>query len=167
MNHLYNGMSPATKQLLETMCGGDFLSKHPDEAMDFLNYMAEISKGWDEPNPREMEKMRPSAHQRGGIFTLSKDMEMKAKISTLARKVEELEGKRLHEVQAVTENTAQANLSINFQPTARPEEHYPMALSMKDLMSEYANVVGQYKLQPNAPYGNTYNSNRKNHPNLS
>ena len=34
---------------------------------------------------------------------------MKAKISTLARKVEELEGKRLHEVQAVTENPAQAN----------------------------------------------------------
>ena len=50
--------------------------------------------------------MRPSAHQRGGIFALSEDMEMKSKISTLARKVEELEGKRLHEVQAVTENPA-------------------------------------------------------------
>ena len=70
-------------------------------------------------------------------------------------------------MQAVTENTAQANPSINFQPTARPEEHYPMAPSVKDLMSEYANVVGQYKPQPNAPYGNTYNSNWKNHPNLS
>ena len=34
-------------------------------------------------------------------------------------------------------------------------------------MSEHANVVGQYKPQPNAPYGNTYNSNWKNHPNLS
>ena len=51
MNHFYGGMSPAMKQLLETMCGGDFLSKHPDEAMDFLNYVAETSKGWDEPNP--------------------------------------------------------------------------------------------------------------------
>ena len=38
---------------------------------------------------------------------------------------------------------------------------------MKDLMSEYANVVGQYKPQPKTPYGNTYNSNWKNHPNLS
>ena len=167
MNHFYNGMSPAMKQLLETMCGGDFLSKHPDEAMDFLNYVAETSKGWDEPNPRDVEKMRPSAHPRGGIYALSEDMEMKAKILTLTRKVEELEGKRLHEVQAVTENTAQANPSIHFQPTARPEEHYPMAPSVKDLMSEYANVVVQYKLQPNAPYNNTYNSNWKNHPNLS
>ena len=92
---------------------------------------------------------------------------MKARISTLARKVEELEGKRLHEVQAVTENPAQANPGITFQPTAHSEEHYPMTPSMKDLMSEYANAVGQYNPQPNAPYGNTYNPNWKNHPNLS
>ena len=167
VNHFYGCMSSAIKQLLETMCGGDFLSKHPDEAMDFLNYVAETSKGWDEPNPRKVEKMRPSAHQRGGIFALSKDVEMKARISTLARKVEELEGKRLHEVKAVTENTAQANPCINCQPTIYPGEHYTNAPSMKDLMSEHAYAVGQYKPQPNAPYGNTYNSNWKNHPNLS
>ena len=109
VNHFYGCMSPSMKQLMETMCGGDFLSKHPNEAMDFLNYVAKTSKGWDEPNLREVEKMRPSAHQRGGIFSLSEDMEMKAKISTLDRKVEELEGKRLHEVQGVTENPAHAN----------------------------------------------------------
>ena len=167
MNHFYGGMSPAMKQLLETMCGGDFLSKHLDEAMDFLNYVAETSKGWDEPNPREVEKMRPSAHKRGGIYALSEDMEMKAKISTLARKVEELEGKRLHEVQAVTENPAQANACINFQSIVHSEEHCPIAPSVRDLMSEHANAVGQYKPQPNAPYGNTYNPNWRNHPNLS
>ena len=167
VNHFYGGMSPAMKQLLETMCGGDFLSKHPDEAMDFLNYVAETSKGWDKTNPREVEKMRPSVHQRGGIFALSEDMEMKAKKSTLARKVEELEGKRLHEVQAVTENPAQANPCINCQPIVHLGEHYSNAPSVKELMSEHANVVGQYKPQPNAPYGNTYNSNWKNHHNLS
>ena len=141
--------------------------QHPNEAMDFLNYVAETSKGWDEPNPREVEKMRPLAHQRGGIFALSEDMEMKAKISTLARKVEELKGKRLHEVQAVTENPAQANPCINCQSTGHIIEHCPIAPSVRDFMSEHANVVGQYKPQPNAPYGNTYNSNWKNHPNLS
>ena len=167
VNHFYGGMSPAMKQLLETMCGGDFLSKHPDEAMDFLNYVAETSKGWDEPNPREMEKMRPSTHPKGGIYALSEEMEMKARISTLARKVEKLEGKRLHEVQAVTENPAQTNPCTNFQSIVHPEEHYPMAPSLKDLMSEYANVVGQFKPQPNAQYANTYNSNWRNHPNLS
>ena len=65
--------------------------------------------------------MRPLAHQRGGIYALSEDMEMKARISTLARKVEELEGKRLHEVQAVTENPAHTNPCINYQPTVHLE----------------------------------------------
>ena len=168
VNHFYGGMSPSMKQLLETMCGGDFLSKHPDEAMDFLNYVAETCKGWDEPNPREMEKMRPLANPRGGMYALSEEMEMKSRISTLARNVEELEGKRLHEVQAVNENPAQAHPCTNFQSTAHIEEQYPMAPLVKDLISECANTVGQYKpQQPNAPYGNTYNSNWRNHPNLS
>ena len=95
-------------------------------------------------------------------------MEMRARISTLARKVEELEGKRLHEVQAVNENPAQAKPCTDFQSPVHPVEQCPMAPSMKDLMSECANTVGQYKpQQPNAPYGNTYNSNWSNHPNLS
>ena len=85
-------MSPAMKQLLETMCGGDFLRKNPDEAMDFLNYVAETSKEWDEPNPREADRMKPTANQRGGVYSLTKDMEMKAKLSTLTRRLEELEG---------------------------------------------------------------------------
>ena len=55
-------MSPAMKQLLETMCGGDFMRKHPEEAMDFLNYMAETSKAWDEPSLREVERRRPLAN---------------------------------------------------------------------------------------------------------
>ena len=82
VNHFYDGMSPAIKQLLETMCGGDFLSKNPDEAMDFLNYVAESSKAWDEPNPREADRMKPIANQRGGMYSLIDDMEMKAKLST-------------------------------------------------------------------------------------
>ena len=168
VNHLYGGMSPAMKQLLETMCGGDFLSKHPDEAMDFLNYVAETSKGWDEPNPREIERMRPPVNQRGGMYALTEEMEMKARISTLARKVEELEGKQLHEVHAVTDNTAQSNPCTNFQSPVYPTEPCPMTPAVKDLMSKCANTVGQFKpQQSNAPYGKSYNSNWRNHPNLA
>ena len=168
VNHFYGGMSPAMRQLLETMCGGDFLSKHPDEAMDFLNYVAETSKGWDEPNPREIERFMPPVNQRGGMYALNDEMEMKARLSTLARKVEELEGKQLHEVQAVTDNTAQTNPYTNFQSPAHPIEQCSMTPAVKDLMSECAHTVGQFKpQQPNAPYGNTYNPNWRNHPNLA
>ena len=168
MNHFYGGMSPTMRQLLETMCGGDFLSKHPDEAMDFLNYVAKTSKGWDEPNPREIERFRPLVNQRGGMYALNDEMEIKARLSTLARKVEELEGKQLHEVQAVTDNTAQPNPCTNFQSPAHPIEQCSMTPAVKDLMSECAHTVGQFKpQQPNAPYGNTYNPNWRNHPNLA
>ena len=65
VNHFYDGMSPAMKQLLETMCGGDFLIKNPNEIMDFLNYVVETSKAWDEPNPREADRMKPTAKSKG------------------------------------------------------------------------------------------------------
>ena len=82
VNHFYDGMSSSMKQLLETMCGGDFLSKNHDEAMDFLNYMDETSKGWDEQNPREVERMKPTVNPRGGFYALTEEVELKAKLST-------------------------------------------------------------------------------------
>ena len=105
-NHFYDGMSSAMKQLLETMCGGDFLSKNPDEAMGFLKYVAKTSKAWDEPNSRETDRMRPLPNQRGGIYSLSEDMETKEKLSTLTRRLEKLEMRNRHEVRAVTEAKA-------------------------------------------------------------
>ena len=167
VNHFYDGMSLAMKQLLETMCGGDFLSKNPDEAMDFLNYVAETSKAWDESNPREAERMRPSTHQRGGIYALSEDTEMKAKLTTLTRRLEELEMRNQHEVQVVNELPASQPACYNCQSSSHPGEHCPVAPSVRDLMQEHAHVLGQNKPPTNAPYGNTYNPNWRNPPNLS
>ncbi|KAL6314385.1 hypothetical protein AAG906_021443 [Vitis piasezkii] len=44
VSYFYDGMSSSMKQLLETMCGGDFMSKNPEEAMNFLSYVAEVSR---------------------------------------------------------------------------------------------------------------------------
>ena len=74
------------------------MSKHLEEAMDFLNYVAETSKAWDEPNPREVERIRPVANLRGGMYSITEDMEMKAKLSTFTRRLEELEMRNHHEV---------------------------------------------------------------------
>ena len=79
------------------------MSEHPEEAMDFLNYVAETSKAWDEPNPREAERMRLASTLRGGMYSITEDMEMKAKLSTSTRRLEELEMRNHHEVRAVTE----------------------------------------------------------------
>ena len=167
VNHFYIGMSPAMKQLLETMCGGDFLSKNPDEVMDFLNYVAETPKGWDEPNPREAERMRPSTHQRRCIYALFEDTEMKAKLTTFTRRLKELEMRNQHEVQAVNELPASHPACFNCQSNSHPGEHCPVVPSIRELMQEHAYVIGQNKPPTNDPYGNTYNPNWRNHPNLS
>ena len=166
VNHFYDGMSPAMKQLLETMCGGDFLSKNPDEAMDFLNYVAETSKAWDEPNPKETDRHRPPVNQRGGIYSLSEDVEMKAKLSSLTRMLEELEMRNQHEVLAVAETLVPPQPCFNCQSTSHQGDHCSIAPSVRDLMQEQANIVGQSRPPTNAPYGNTYNPNWRNHPNL-
>ena len=167
MNHFYDGMSPSMKQLLETMCGGDFLSKNPDEAMDILNYMAETSKGWDEANPREVERMKPTVNPRGGIYSLTEDVELKAKLSTLNRRMEELEHRNHQEVRVVTEATMPRQPCFNCQSSSHQGEHSPIFPSVRDMMAENANVVGQNRPPTDAQYGNTYNPNWKNHPNLA
>ena len=156
VNHFYDGMSPPMKQLLETMCGGDFLSKHPDEAMDFLNYVAETSKEWDEPSPREAERLRPSSHQKGGMYAFSEDTEMKAKLTVLTRRLDELEMKNQHEMQSVNELSASQPSCFNCQSDSHFGEH----------SQEHAHVLNQNRSPINAPYGNTYNPNWKNHSNL-
>ena len=133
------------------------MSKHPDEAMDFLNYVAETSKAWDEPNPREAERSRPSNHQRGGIYALSEDTEMNAKLTTLTRSLEELEMRSQHEMQAVNELPTSHPACFDCQTNSNSGEH----------CQEHAHVLNQNKPPINAPYGNTYNPNWRNHPNLS
>ena len=166
VNHFYNGMSPAMKQLLETMCGGDFLSKNPDEAMDFLNYVAETSKGWDELNPREVDRMKHTVNQRGEMYSLLEDVEMKAKLSSLTRRLEELEMRNQHKVQAVAETPVLPQPCFNCQSTSHQGDHCSISPWLRDLMQEQANIVGQSRPSASAPYGNTYNQNWRNHPNL-
>ena len=99
VSYFYDGMSSSIKQLLETMCGGDFMSKNPDEAINFLSYVAEVSRGWDEPNAREVGRMnsQPNAsNAKAGMYTLNEDTDTKAKFATMARRLEELEVKGIH-----------------------------------------------------------------------
>ncbi|KAL6317891.1 hypothetical protein AAG906_030798 [Vitis piasezkii] len=123
------------------MCGGDFMSKNPEEAMDFLSYVSEVSRGWDEPNSREMGKRPVQQMSRG-----------ESKVAAMARKIEEMELRKVHEVQAISEPQQQAN---------------PCSISAREMFGEQANLIGQWKPNSNAPYGNTYNSSWRNHPNFA
>ncbi|RVW66631.1 hypothetical protein CK203_063610 [Vitis vinifera] len=116
VSYFYDGMSSSMKQLLETMCGGDFMSKNPEEAMDFLSYVADVSRGWDEPTKGEVGKMKSQLNAynaKAGMYNLKEDDDMKAKLAAMTRRLEELELKRIHEVQAVAEAPVQVKPNNN------------------------------------------------------
>ncbi|RVX00473.1 hypothetical protein CK203_036947 [Vitis vinifera] len=167
VSYFYDGMSSSMKQILETMCGGDFMSKNPEEAMDFLSYVSEVSRGWDEPNSREIGRMKAPVNPKGGMYMLSEDMDMKAKVATMARRLEELELKKMHEVQAISETQAHVMPCTICQSCDHAVDECPTIPAVREMLGDQANVVGQFRPNNNAPYGNTYNSSWRNHPNFS
>ena len=92
---------------------------------------------------------------------------MKAKLSTLARRLEELEMRNHHEVQGVTETPVQNKPCFIFQSIEHVGEQCPTIPAIREMLVDQTNFVGQYKPPTNVLYGNTYNPNWKNHPNLS
>ena len=156
VNHFYDGISPTMKQLVETMCGGNFLSKHPDEAMDFLNYIAETSKSWDEPRPRGEEGLRHPSYQGETIHTISEDTLMREKLILLTRRLDELEMKNQHNIYSVNGLLASQPSCYNHQSYGHYGEN----------CQENVQILNQGRPPLNVPFGNSYIQDWKNHSNL-
>ena len=101
--------------------------------------------------------MKPTINPRGGIYAPTEEMEMKAKLSSLTRRLEELELRNQHEVQAITEPPIPLQPCFKCQSTSHQGDQCPIAPSIRDLMQEQANIVDQGRHPISAPYGNTYN----------
>ncbi|RVW19482.1 hypothetical protein CK203_114076 [Vitis vinifera] len=150
VSYFYDGMSSSMKQILETMCGGDFMSKNPEEAMDFLSYVSEVSRGWDEPTNREMGKRPVQQMSKGGMYNLSEDMEMKAKVAAMARKIEEMELRKVHEVQAISEPQQPANpcsICQSFEHMVEECPTIPAAREMKFPSQPHQNPKGIHEVE--------------------
>ena len=70
--------------------------------MNFMSYVAEISRGWDEPNARDMGRMTSQPKAKGEMYILNDSIDMKVKIAAMARRLEKLEMKKMQEVQAIS-----------------------------------------------------------------
>ena len=156
VNHFYDGMSPPMKQLVETMCGGNFLSKHPDEAMDFLHYIAETSKAWDEPRLRKDEGLRYPNNQGETIHTISEDTLMREKLIILTRRLDEMEMKNQHNSYSVNELSASQPSCYNHQSHGHYGEN----------CQENVQILNQGRQPLNVPFGNSYIQDWENHSNL-
>ncbi|RVW58837.1 hypothetical protein CK203_101802 [Vitis vinifera] len=72
----------------------------------------------------------------------------------MTRRLEELELKKMHEVQAVTEAPVQVKLCPNCQSYEHLVEECPTISAKREMFGDQANVVEQFKPNNNAPYGN-------------
>ncbi|RVX20233.1 hypothetical protein CK203_004600 [Vitis vinifera] len=97
------------------------------EAMDFLSYVAEVQgDGMNQQEKWEMKSQPSAFNAKAGMYTLNEDDDMKAKFAAMTRRLEELELKKMHEVQAVAETPVQ------------------------EMFGDQANVIGQFKPNNNA-----------------
>ena len=119
--------------------------------MNFMSYVAEVSRKWDEPNVRDMRKMTSQPKAKGEMYILNDGMDMKAKIAAVARRLEELEMKKMQKVQAISQTSLQA------MPCA-------IFLSYEHLVDECPTITMVREMFGDC---NTYNSNLRDHPNLS
>ncbi|RVW19077.1 Transposon Ty3-G Gag-Pol polyprotein [Vitis vinifera] len=113
-------------------------------------------------------KSQPNAfNAKVGMYTLNEDVDMKAKFAAMTRRLEELELKKMHEVKAVVETPVQVQPCPICQSYEHLVEECPTIPAVREMFGDQANVIGQFKPNNNAPYGNTYNSSWRNHPNFS
>ncbi|RVW27286.1 hypothetical protein CK203_103097 [Vitis vinifera] len=76
--------------------------------MNFMSYVAEVLRGWDEPNARNMGRMTSQPKAKVKMYILNDGMDMKAKIAAMERRLEELEMNQMQEVQAISQTPLQA-----------------------------------------------------------
>nr|CAN69070.1 hypothetical protein VITISV_007587 [Vitis vinifera] len=122
-----------------------------EEAMNFMSYVVEVSRGWDEPNARDMGRMTSQPKAKGEMYILNDGMNMKAEIAAMERRLEELEMNQMQEVQAISQTSLQA------MPCA-------ICLSYEHLVDECPTIPAEREMFGDC---NTYNSNWRDHPNFS
>ncbi|KAL6335983.1 hypothetical protein AAG906_003609 [Vitis piasezkii] len=92
------------------------------------------------------------------MYMLSEDVDMKAKVATLARRLEELELKKMHEVQAISDTQVYVMPCTICQSCDHVVDECPTMPAVREMLGDQVNVVGQFRPNNSASYGNTYNS---------
>ena len=97
VSYFYEGLTPRDRQFVQLSCGWDFLQKEPEDAMDYLDEIAENSNTWTGPSSMDStDRTRTNTTtSSGSVFKLREDDNMSAKISMLTKEIEALKRKEV------------------------------------------------------------------------
>ena len=76
------------------------------------------------------------------MYTLNQDIDMKAKFGAMARRLEELEMKKIREVQAISETLVQAMSYSICQSFEHLVAECPAMPTVREMFGDQANVIG-------------------------
>ncbi|RVW20993.1 hypothetical protein CK203_114476 [Vitis vinifera] len=75
--------------------------------MNFMSYVAEVSRGWDEPNARDMGRMTSQPNAKGEMYILNDGIDMRTKFAAMERRLEKIEMTNMQPVQAISQTPLQ------------------------------------------------------------
>ena len=160
ISYFYEGLTPQSRQVVEMMCNGEFRDKSPEDALDYLEYIAENAQHWDTVGTYESSvKPQPSGR---GMFNLREDHDLSAKYASLAKKVEALELKKNEHVKSIQEIACHV-CNSNEHVT----QNCPTLPAFQECLHDQVSSINTFKKPNPNPYSQTYNSGWRNHPNFS
>ncbi|GKU88873.1 hypothetical protein SLEP1_g3087 [Rubroshorea leprosula] len=92
------------RQFIEMMCNGEFLHKDPEEAIDYLNELAEKAHTWTGPSATDST----SRSRSSGIYHLKEEDSLRAQLEATTREIETLKMKNNRVTHTVARVEAQA-----------------------------------------------------------
>ena len=77
------------RQFVEMMCNGEFMNKEAEEAWDYFDELAKNAQSWDTSRPTNSKTSQQK--EKWGIYVLSEEDNISARVASLTRKVEAME----------------------------------------------------------------------------
>lgn len=166
VSHFYDGLLPRDKQFVESMCNGEFMQKNPDEALKFLDEIAEKSNQWTTPSPFESTDRFKSASSSvsKGIFQLKEEDDLKLKYENLAKEVAALKIGKSNAPQHVYSTDINQICDVCYE-IGHCTKNCHLLQEMKGAYEERCAVIGNYQ-KAYSPFSETYNPATRNHPNF-
>ena len=146
--------------MIESMNGGGSFSVVDDEAYKFLENLSKSSQQWDFSNCRERSAL---AIKKGGLYEVSEDLDIKARLDNLTHKVEALAlGRGMKSI-----NQVQSETCFICASPMHTTQMCPSTVGFPNFHIGQTNALNNYGKPFASPFSKTYNPNWRNHPNVS
>ena len=167
VSYFYEGLTPRDQQFVQLSCGGDFLQKEPEDAMDYLDEISKNSNTWIGPSSMDTtDRTRTNTTtSSGSVFKLREDANINAKISMLAKEIESLKMKGSKSVSATFKEDPMEVCKICHEINHATNECASLS-SFLNVPEEQVHAFNSY-WPNNYSYSNNYNPNMQNHQHLS